>query len=314
MNERDGSLGRCAASGAEGRSLAERSCSPITRRSWSRVCDSLPGRAVWLGRPGDAAPWRTGTGAAGWDAERVTTDAPAAAPPSCVDDVVARMQAIGAALPADDGVAVFNRVYLSVTEELRRRLAAGFFQDPDGTARLALVFAQRYLAAVEPHATGRRPPACWRPLLQLRRHRGIRPLQFALAGINAHVTHDLPLAVVDTCRSLGCRPHRVERDFERVGRMLEAIEERIREELMPGPDLLDVADPLTHLIGSWELEQARQAAWSAARLLWDARELPRLYEEFAHSLDAGAGLVSRCLLTPLGGHGQVSELQAPSFK
>ena len=235
----------------------------------------------------------------------MTTDAPAD-PPRHVGDAVAQMRAIGATLPPDDGVAVFNRVYLSVTEELQHRLADGFFQDPGGTARLAVVFAQRYLAAVEavvePDSSCVHPPACWRPLLQLRRYRGIHPLQFALAGINAHVTHDLPLAVVDTCRSLGCGPHRVEPDFERVGRMLDAIEERIREELMPGPDLLEMADPLTHLIGSWELDQARQAAWSAARVLWDVRELPRLYKEFAHSLDAGAGLVSRCLLTPLGSH------------
>jgi hypothetical protein len=139
-------------------------------------------------------------------------------------------------------------------------------------------------------------------LLHSRRRRGILPLQFALAGINAHVTHDLPLAVVDACRSLGRGPLRVQRDFERVGSMLDAIEERIREELTPGPDLLDAADPLTHLIASWELEQARRAAWSAARVLWDVRGLPSLYEEFAHSLDVGAGLVGHCLLTPLGGH------------
>jgi hypothetical protein len=232
----------------------------------------------------------------------VIPDAPAAEPPLRVEEVVARMRAIGTSLPPDDGVAVFNRVYLSVTEELRRRLADGFFQDPGGTAQLAVVFAQRYLAAVEPPAPCLGTPACWRPLLQLRRHRGIYPLQFALAGINAHITHDLPLAVVDTCRSLGCGPHRIERDFEQVGCILDAIEERIREELMPGPDLLGAADPLTHLIATWELEQARQAAWSGARVLWDVREHPRLYEEFAHALDAGAGLVNRCLLTPLGNH------------
>ena len=34
---------------------------------------------------------------------------------------------------------------------------------------------------------------------------------------------------------------------------------------MPGPDLLQIADPLTHLLGAWSLERARHAAWSAAR-------------------------------------------------
>lgn len=67
---------------------------------------------------------------------------------------------------------------------------------------------------------------------------------------------------------------------------------------MPGPDLLQIADPLTHLVGSWSLERAREGAWSAARLLWRLRDLPELAGEFTERLDAGVGLVGRCLLTP----------------
>jgi hypothetical protein len=217
---------------------------------------------------------------------------------SQVSPVLARMRALSADLPERDGVAVFNRVYLSVTEELGRRIAGGYFRDPYRTAELGASFARRYLLAVEADADGRRAPACWRPLFRARRHRGIRPLQFAMAGINAHVGHDLALAVVDTCRVLRVEPAEVERDFERVGDVLEAIEERVREELMPGPDLLELADPLTHLIGAWSLDRARQAAWSAARLLWALRELPPLNAEFAARLDEGVGLVSRYVLTP----------------
>ncbi len=216
-----------------------------------------------------------------------------------VDAVVARMQAISAALPPDDGVAVFNRVYLSVTEELHRRIDGGFFQDAYRTARLGGCFADRYLLAVDADAAGERPPACWRPLFEMRRHRGVRPLQFALAGINAHIGHDLSLAVVDACRDLGVAPADLETDFERVGDVLEAIEERVREELMPGPDVLELADPLTHLLGCWSLERAREAAWSEARVLWRLREHPEVFGEFAHRLDSGTGLVNRCLLTPL---------------
>jgi Family of unknown function (DUF5995) len=36
-----------------------------------------------------------------------------------VDDVLDRMRAIEAGLPRRDGVAVFNRVYLQVTESVR---------------------------------------------------------------------------------------------------------------------------------------------------------------------------------------------------
>ncbi|WP_425246755.1 DUF5995 family protein [Streptomyces sp. NEAU-NA10] len=209
------------------------------------------------------------------------------------------MRALDAALPPRDGVAVFNRVYLSVTEEVDRHIDTGRFADARAAITLDVRFAERYLAAVDAAMSDRRPPACWRPLFQFRRHPGVRPLQFALAGINAHIGHDLALAVVDACRSLGCEPADLEDEFDRVGDLLVALEERIREELMPGPDLLQIADPLTHLLGSWSLERARDATWSAARALWALRRLPDVAEEFTDRLDAAVGFAGRMLLTPL---------------
>jgi hypothetical protein len=217
-----------------------------------------------------------------------------------VAGVLARMRGAGAGLPYADGVAVFSRVYGLVTEEVAARLAGGGFADRALAADLAVRFAGRFLAAVEDDTAGRRPPACWRPLFAMRAHPGIRPLQFALAGINAHVGHDLALAVVDTCRAAGCGLGGLEGDFDRVGGVLTSIEERVREELMPGPDLLEAADPLTHLVGSWSLARARDAAWAAARLLWALRGLPDAYDEAESRLDAGVGLVGRLLLTPVG--------------
>ncbi|MEU1149506.1 DUF5995 family protein [Streptomyces sp. NPDC005863] len=216
-----------------------------------------------------------------------------------VDGVVARMRALGDDWPPRDGVAVFNRVYLAVTEEVARHLGHGVFADARSAVALDVCFAERYFAAVDAAAEGRRPPACWRPLFQYRRHPGVRPLQFALAGINAHIGHDLALALVDACRSLGCEPADLEDEFDRVGDVLVALEEHIREELMPGPDLLQVGDPLTHLAGSWSLERARDGAWASARALWALRDLPGVAAEFGERLDGAVGLVGRILLTPL---------------
>lgn len=213
-----------------------------------------------------------------------------------VDTVVSRMRTLGAGLPERDGVAVFNRVYLAVTEEVDRRLDAGEFPDGEAAVTLDVRFAERYLRVAEEGS----PTACWRPLFQFRRHPGVRPLQFALAGVNAHIGHDLALAVVDACRTLHCEPADLEDEFDRVGDLLVSLEERVREDLMPGPDLLQIADPLTHLLGSWSLERARDAAWSAARALWALRGLPCLAQEFADRLDAAVGLTGRMLLTPLG--------------
>ncbi|WP_320779004.1 DUF5995 family protein [Streptomyces sp. CRN 30] len=214
---------------------------------------------------------------------------------TAVDTVLSRMRALDAALPRQDGLAVFNRVYLTVTEEVDRRVDTGLLPDTEAAITLDVHFAERYLTVAE----GAPAPACWRPLLRSRHHPGVRAVQFALAGINAHVGHDLALAVVDTCRALGCEPVDLEDEYDHIGDVLVALEERIREDLMPGPDLLQLADPLTHLLGCWCLERARDAAWSAARTLWALRGLPDLAEECGRRLDATVGLAGRMLLTPL---------------
>ncbi|WP_335975980.1 DUF5995 family protein [Streptomyces sp. CA2R106] len=253
-----------------------------------------------------------------------------------VADVVRRMRALAVRLPPSDGVAVFDRVYLSVTEEFARRLGRGRFPDGPEAAELAVLFAGRYLAAVEaadapapdgPDADGPRTgapstdepgtdgpdtgapdtdapraggrvPACWQPLVRARADPAVHPLQFALAGITAHVGHDLALAVVDTCRATGRTPDAVAPDFVAVGAVLTAIEARVREELMPGPDLLERLDPLTHAVASWSLARARDGAWAAARLLWAIRDRREAYEQCARALDVSVGAMARAVLAP----------------
>ncbi|PVD00753.1 hypothetical protein DBP19_02735 [Streptomyces sp. CS090A] len=188
--------------------------------------------------------------------------------------------------PPGDGVGVFHDV----------RQAMGWKAAPAGTLEARL--AERYLSALDAADAGRPTPECRRPLFRYRHHPGVRPVQFALAGLHAHIAHDLVLAVVDTCRTRDCEPAALEGEFERVGDLLALLEERIHDELMPGPDLLRIADPLTHLVSTWSLERAREAAWTVARVLRQLRGFPAAAEEFAEQNDAGAGLVVRFLLTP----------------
>ncbi|MER7752310.1 DUF5995 family protein [Kitasatospora sp. NPDC097643] len=220
--------------------------------------------------------------------------------PVTVEEVVDRLRDIGAGLPPADGVAVFNQLYLSVTEAVRDRLSAGYFADPAAMAELDVVFAGRYLLAVAADAAGQEPPACWRPLFALRAHRGVHPLQFALAGMNAHIQHDLPLAVLDTCRRLGRRPADLAADYHRINGLLAEVETAVREQLMPGPDLLERAEPFTHLLGAWSVDVARERAWAAVHALWELRRVPGAGRAFAAALDGSVGLLGHALLLPLG--------------
>ncbi|MEV6975614.1 DUF5995 family protein [Kitasatospora sp. NPDC093806] len=215
-----------------------------------------------------------------------------------IDRVIGRLKAIGAGLPPADGVAVFNRMYLTVTETVRARLAE--FADPPAVAELDVVFAGRYLRAVDAVAAGRRPPACWRPLFELRARPDLHPVQFALAGMNAHIQHDLPLAVVDTCLRLGREPERLASDYHRINGVLAGVEAAVREQLMPGPDLLERVEPLTHRVGVWSVDTARDAAWASVRVLWELRERPSAAGAFSSALDGAVALLGRALLTPVG--------------
>lgn len=217
-----------------------------------------------------------------------------------VDGVVARLRALGAELPPADGVAVFNRAYLTVTEAVRERLGGPYFADPAAVAELDVVFAGRYLLAVAADAAGRETPACWRPLFELRAHAGVHPLQFALAGMNAHIQHDLPLAVLDTCGRLGCEPEDVEDDYHRVNGVLAEMESTVREQLLGAHGLPEPAGPLAHLLGAWSVDAARETAWSAVRALWELRRVPCGAHAFAAALDGSVGLLGRALLLPLG--------------
>jgi len=236
-------------------------------------------------------------------AEPAVAEPVGAEPAVAVGGVADRLRQLLADLPPQDGVAVFGGVYLTVTEAVRARLAAGdMFRTPADTARLDVLFAGRFLDALRPAPAG--APACWRPLLRLRLHPGIRPVQFALSGMNAHIEHDLPLAVLDTCRRLGCPPAELAADFHRVNEVLAQVEARVRERLLPSlaglERELDVGDPLLHLVGCWSIDRARDAAWATALTLWELRDNPSVLAAATQALDDATGLVSRCLLTPLG--------------
>jgi hypothetical protein len=203
---------------------------------------------------------------------------PLPAPPSLtIDDVIARMKAIDAALPASDGVACFNRMYLEVTVGVGRLVEQGTVGDPDWVTRLDVVFANLYFAAIDslsgpPSAQ----PTAWRPLLAARGNPGIEPIQFALAGMNVHINHDLPLAVVATCVDLDTTPatgtHHA--DYQEVDKLLDASEQSVRESFEPAD--LQSADrhvaAVTNLVCDWSINEARDVAWDTALAIWAVRD------------------------------------------
>jgi hypothetical protein len=223
--------------------------------------------------------------------------------PRDVDDVVADLTAIQDALPPEDGVAAFNRMYLLVTELVRDRLAVGYFADPASMTALDVTFAGLYLAAVGAADDSRKVPKAWRPLFARRGDRRVLPIQFAIAGMNAHINHDLPVAVVSTCRALGIAPDEgsFHADYDKVNALLGSVEQQVRESFESGV-VLDAdreAAPVLDHLGNWNIDAARDAAWVSAGVLWRLRNEPFALRAFEDTLAGTVGLVTATLLAPV---------------
>ena len=206
------------------------------------------------------------------------------------------MEAIGAALEAADGLACFNRMYLDVTRQVNSELGQGFFADPAFMTQLDVAFANLYFAADTPASV----PLAWRPLAEQRATAGIEPVQFALAGMNAHINHDLPIAVVSTCTALATAPEAGPHfaDYQKVDQLLDAAEQSIRQSFESAPELAvdRHLSAVANLVASWSINNARDLAWNNCLLLWAVRDDPLARGLLLDSLAAATALASRMLL------------------
>jgi hypothetical protein len=221
-----------------------------------------------------------------------------------IADVLGVMVGMDAILPAGDGLRSFNHLYRQVTQGVG---AAQGWESPAWIDRLDVIFADLYFDGVlRALAAPDGGPAAWRVLLERRRAPGISAVQFALAGMNAHIDRDLAVAVARTWVALGPADHGRGtpefRDYQRVNAVLDAVEPAAIKELATG--LVKAADgllsPADGFVAMKVVHAARDLAWghavSLAALGIDT-EAARLYVD---GLDAVSAAASIAALAPIG--------------
>jgi hypothetical protein len=232
-------------------------------------------------------------------------DALTGPPVSSIAELLERMAAIDAVLPPTDGLSCFNRMYRLVTAAVQQHLDVGRFQDPAWMATLDIVFGNLYLDAIRASVTSPdNAPRAWMALLECRHDSRVSPLQFALAGLSAHINRDLPIAVVTTSQQLQTTPdsgaHHA--DYAEINAVLAAVEPTVRGTFSHA--FLDAADAalpgLQDVVANFNILKARETAWANAETLWLLTHLaPRAAADFLSGLDHLVGFASRGLLIPL---------------
>ena len=112
------------------------------------------------------------------------------------------------------------------------------FNDAAFMTKLDVVFANLYFSALAAGSNGLdRVPSAWRPLLEARNHSGIARIQFALAGMTAHINRDLPDGIVQSFLAMGGDPITGdvrEQDFDSINEILERVENEVKAEFAVG--------------------------------------------------------------------------------
>jgi hypothetical protein len=222
-----------------------------------------------------------------------TMEAEALHPAESLAAVLSRMERLETMLRSGDGLAAFNRLYLTVARAVGTSLDSGHFADAEFLRRLEVNFANRYFEMLRRafFPTEKAPiGVAWEPLLSSRRTSGISPERFALAGMHAHLNHELCLAIVRTCEERAITPEKStpqHLDYQRLGPLWHAV--------LHGAATSN-RDEKT---AAWSCLEARQLAWDNAEVLWHLRSSAELTADYLSLLERNVVTASRTLLAPV---------------
>jgi len=191
-------------------------------------------------------------------------------PPVTIADVLGLMQRIDSLLPSGDGLKWFNLLYMMVTQKVDSSPPQGGWEDAAWLTRLDVVFARFYFSAILNWLNNTAcVPSSWQSLFEARFRPGIDRIQFALGGMNAHINHDLALALLQTETELNLTPGKMSPehdDFERVNGILEGVLPQALEFLATGilGELAQDTGKIGRLLAIWKVRAARDLAWDFA--------------------------------------------------
>ena len=199
-----------------------------------------------------------------------------------MDQVIECMKRIDAVLPDSDGLKWFNRLYLTVTVSVRNQSPSGGWNRPEWLSRLDVDFANFYFDAVRAQVNGQgKVPKAWNALFEARQRAEIDPIQFAIAGMNAHINHDLALVLLQVDAKFHVIPAEASlehNDFTRVNIILRDLLPAALSQLNPG-DLGRLAErtgKIGRVLAMWNVKSAREFAWDFASHLRSLNAITRL--------------------------------------
>lgn len=224
-----------------------------------------------------------------------------------VTDVAAGLEQLEAyCLPRRDRRGVFITAYLEITRSLAAELQAGGFTDSLWSARYLVCFGNLYRRALLAYEEGHleEVPKSWQIAFDAARDQTGLVLQHLILGINAHINHDLALALGEV--GIGADRDARYRDHARVNTILEEATGRLKTQVstLHAPILqrLDwVAGRINDDITNFSIPRARDHAWGFAIAIEGAKSRGER-ALLLRTLDDQAAVMARLVLSPASRH------------
>lgn len=189
-----------------------------------------------------------------------------------VDEVLAQLQqTITDCENRNDRAGYFASLYYKVTDQVRQGIANNDFEDGARMERLDVLFANRYLDALDSWRNDRPLTRSWQVALDATRQTSLLTLQHLLLGINAHINLDLGIAAVETARAQGQPIQTIHKDFDAINAILGALTYQVLHDvnqISPLISLLGVHENHTEsILIQFSIGNARDGAWCFAEAL-----------------------------------------------
>ncbi|WP_328470706.1 DUF5995 family protein [Actinoplanes sp. NBC_00393] len=246
----------------------------------------------------------------GWEPSHQEMAALLQTPPEDIAGVVARLkqlQLIFDSLPPSPGnnrVAAFNSLYTTITEQVAEHLRGPDVTDARWLEVLDVEFARLYFTALGSWG-GLSPdtPDAWEVLFR-RAHDGeVTALEAAVLGVNAHINHDLALALVATWKRLGYPGDGPQHpDYLVVNKIFYKHIPPLRRRFATAWQM--EIDRCVGELDDWSqrvlVRTTRALAWEQAERLWDLREDEDDLARACTVMDRVAAMAGETLLTGVG--------------
>lgn len=195
-----------------------------------------------------------------------------------IDEVIEQLETIiGWARSRSSRVGYFAALYRKVTIKVKEGIASGFFEDGERMERLDVVFANRYLEALEGLQKNSVLTRSWKFAFEASQTWWPIVLQHLLLGMNAHINLDLGIAAARISPDSAVRD--LKNDFMKINDILAALVDGIQRELAeiwPVLALLDrVGGRTDEVLVNFSMTKARDHAWRVAESLAPLGEADR---------------------------------------